>query len=796
MAFGASLYAGQWISLEPAGNSSPRGLPLSPERVQKPRLQVTPLRVKGTRKSVEITYDVFALLKDTVTKGEAAYNRLFISGCAPSPEPGKPEMPVKTVFIEIPKNYGFTISVKRGKQLTLQDITVVPAQERPMDFKGLPNLPEPAFVIDTDTYRTDSFFPDKNLLSSRVIRLRGHDLLALRFAPLQFNPVTKTLLATSSLQITVELAPEGKAKKAAPGMLSHTAFDAVHRGGLFSFAADSAGAGEPSRSHRPEKYMVLLNDRFSDNATLKEFMAWKRRKGYDVVPVKTSEIPAAKPGAPSDKEIVSFMRALAPENYPAYLLIIGDQKQDTGVQGYFFSTKFGGYSDLYFACRDSQDYLPDLFYGRLPASSPEELDLMLEKVLAMDRHPPADGMYNKILVSGQIQDGTAKEKPDQVADRLFCETADAVACYFESHPGYACTRAMVNPGNMPATGQWNAEGLLWSGEPIGERVSRTFIPSKEAVSRVTRAISNGVALVQHRDHGFELGWGDPLWFLPHLAQLANGELRPLVFSINCLTGRYNNENQYRAPYDAYNGKTFAKSLLLHPNGGAYGVIAAVDVSFSWYNDYLVHGFYSAFFQDYLSYHNTSETPNWSKDLSAPLLFQAGKAKRLGEILNSGKLYLYDHLEGEQVEQTFLLFHLFGDPEAFLQWQRPEAQHPSFPAQIAAQPGQRSVSVGNLAPGTLVCLYAEEKAAGDGLKIHQAQVASGADATFFITADRPGTILVTATRYGTRPFEGAIRVTGADLKSPPQPFDMRRPPEKPREKPRNDGWQDVIGAAPM
>ena len=44
--------------------------------------------------------------------------------------------------------------------------------------------------------------------------------------------------------------------------------------------------------------------------------------------------------------------------------------------------------------------------------------------------------------------------------------------------------------------------------------------------------------MNHRDHGFEDGWGDPYFDTGHVSGLTNGELLPVVFSLNCLTGRF------------------------------------------------------------------------------------------------------------------------------------------------------------------------------------------------------------------------------------------------------------------
>jgi hypothetical protein len=623
---------------------------------------------------------------------------------------GLPRLPVKIYMIEIEQpeipSVQF-VSVAREK---ISDLKVRPAQPVPPDV--FPEPPRLDFVINDQVYSADKLYPESNILSVDVVTMRDKHILVVEVVPVQVNPVTMEGVVTYQYEVVIE----------AP---------AVDAPAETSEAADESPI-----------YMILTDDQYQNNASLATLMDWKRKKGLDVRCVFTSQINAN--GAPSNTEIVNYMRALSTNDYPDYLLIIGDSDQTNGVAGKYFNTSttdYYGYTDLDIACRTADDYIPDLYYGRLPASSDAEVTLMLNKVIAMDRNPPASSMYQKVVIAGQIQD--SDDGGNGEADRLFCETADSLACYFESDPAgvdYDCTRAIVNPDNMTASGTWNSGSLLWNGnEQIGARVADHFLLVAQAQDRITTNVNNGIALLQHRDHGYVngVGWADPYYTYFHIrSQINNADDTPVVFSVNCNSGMYNFPNN------------FSREWLIDNNGGAYAVFAPVDTSYSWYNDALTHGFYAAFLSDYISSHNASVSPDWPKNMQAPngSYGAAGSATRLGEILNFGKMYMEQSLA--RSETTFRLFHCFGDPEAFLVLREPQTLSVSHPSLLTL--GTHTVTVSTAEADCQVCLYSPTA----GIQEVQTTDGSG-DAEFTLELTENCTIYVTVTGDGVRPYEGTI-----------------------------------------
>ena len=103
----------------------------------------------------------------------------------------------------------------------------------------------------------------------------------------------------------------------------------------------------------------------------------------------------------------------------------------------------------------------------------------------------------------------------------------------------------------------------------------------EWIFSIQSMMNLGQLYVLHRDHGYSGGWGTPDFNTSYIPGLTNGNRLPVMFSINCSSG------------DLDHTGSFAKQLLSHPNGGAVGVIAASDISYSGLNDAFTLGLFDA-----------------------------------------------------------------------------------------------------------------------------------------------------------------------------------------------------------
>ncbi|MDL2227428.1 C25 family cysteine peptidase [Odoribacter sp. OttesenSCG-928-L07] len=109
---------------------------------------------------------------------------------------------------------------------------------------------------------------------------------------------------------------------------------------------------------------------------------------------------------------------------------------------------------------------------------------------------------------------------------------------------------------------------------------------------VINAVNSGAYILQHRDHGYEPGWGEPDFTTANIPSLNNVGKMTYVFSINCLTGKFN-----------HSSKCFQEVFHLHQwqgqNAGAVGVLCPTSTSFSFVNDTYIWGVYDLFDPDFM-----------------------------------------------------------------------------------------------------------------------------------------------------------------------------------------------------
>jgi hypothetical protein len=193
-------------------------------------------------------------------------------------------------------------------------------------------------------------------------------------------------------------------------------------------------------------------------------------------------------------------------------------------------------SDTWFVCLDDGDALPDMAIGRLPVVNLEDLDRIIDKIVAFSSDPPVGPWRRNLLF-------IANESPS------FQRRSDNIAEIY-SELGYVPTRIYPHPS-----------------EPANEHHTQ----------RILEFLDDGVYAVHFIGHGGRYIWrtGPPdleknhdLFTLDHLDELAKNEKIPVVLSLTCYSG----------PFDHPTADSIGEKLVRIPERGAIAVFAA-----SWRN---------------------------------------------------------------------------------------------------------------------------------------------------------------------------------------------------------------------
>ncbi|MGA1822353.1 MAG: C25 family cysteine peptidase [Thermoplasmatota archaeon] len=419
---------------------------------------------------------------------------------------------------------------------------------------------------------------------------------------------------------------------------------------------------------------------------------------------------------------------------PSYVLLMGDA--EFIPTNYMYPHSYHGKllgTDHWYSTVNGTDYYSDLFIGRMPVNDPAEAMMVVNKTIGYEMNPPDHiGFYENITLAAYFQDSNY----DGYADRRFAQTTEETMAFIESE-GYTGERiyyasSSVNPR------YWNS-GTYSSGEPIPTHLLRSSGFQWDGDSAdIDNAIERGTFLVTHRDHGASWGWGDPRYTTSNIPNLDNGDLLPVVFSINCLTGMMDHETAN----DTYWGsaESFSERFLTREGGGAVGVVGATRVSYSGYNDYFYKGLYDAIY------------PNHT-----PGLGNASPMYRMSEVMAYGKYYMAntwgDTWGLEQLE--FELFHYFGDPAMEIWTSKPSDLAITHPADI--DHGTTMVRINTSEEDVMVCISQNGRIIGRN-RSHSGHVNITTPPLF------SGKYQVTATGHDLLPSISSFNVsaTSADL----------------------------------
>lgn len=496
------------------------------------------------------------------------------------------------------------------------------------------------------------FFPSSVASLGATLSYRGQKLCQASVAPIQYDYNNKKVRAYTSITYKVTFEPQVNRIAAAEAKSEYISPDDnllnnITIGGTKN-NAQRAGAFTVGTLDVKD-YLIITCDKYL--ATINDFIKWKRLMGFNVHVLSREEWTCE-----SVKEAVMNQYNSLPALY--YLLIIGDHDDIPAQQSNLI---YGHVTDFYYGCMDD-DLIPEIYRGRISVSSPEEARVVIDKVIGYEKNPPTNSsFYENGLNCAYFQDdeggGSDGKKPDGYADRRFAQTAEDVRNYVMSQGKNVQRVYYAGSGRTPL--YWN-NGIYSNGEMIPEELKRPGFLWNGSSTDITNAINKGVFYVLHRDHGSVSGWGTPAYYRWHISSLSNGNLLPVVFSINCQTGMFNSN-------------CFAEMFLRKVGGGCVAIYAATQTSYSGQNDVLTTGMFDAIWP----------VPGLcikipSGGNSDPLTSTPTPTYALGQILGQGLIRMMETYAGadvdrlKEVKYTHEIFHCFGDPSMKIYTECPTA----------------------------------------------------------------------------------------------------------------------------
>lgn len=491
-----------------------------------------------------------------------------------------------------------------------------------------------------------------------------------------------------------------------------------------------------------EELLILTHPNFRPAAD--DLAAWKNDKGISTSVFEVGAGTVRATGAQIDDFIEDRYDNCVVR--PSYVLLLGDSEwvPPAAVQDSTMPDSCGNCgdattgSDLRYAIYPQNlfDIFPDFGVGRMPVDTLAEAQRVVDKTIEYEQSPPFLGFasgapfYTTATNASYFQCCRTGGLAGRTM-RSFVETSELV-------------RGAVTGAGYTVERIYNTD-TAYQSDPVADPTPRRYyngtalpaplapasgFPWEGDTNDIINAFNDGRFLVLHRDHGGSTSWGDPSFSTSSFSSLTNGEMLPVVYSVNCASGYWDRETDTGGATES-----FMEQLLLRDGGGMVGGLGDNRNSPTWANSALTRGFYDATWP--------GTDPNFGGNSST---------RRLGDILNWGKVYLLGQVGVAQTAGEVLLdavvgqwvmWHAFGDPTLEMWTGNPYRL--VLPLEFALETGEGGFLIRYAIDGAE--LTAIQEGPEGGLRpIGRATVAGGvAEMSFLVEPDPEAPIRLSASR---------------------------------------------------
>ncbi|MBP7147104.1 MAG: choice-of-anchor J domain-containing protein [Acidobacteria bacterium] len=676
-----SMAAGPgWVTLNDSPSPAPIGVVLEP----------------STAAVVTARVEVAGVLATSTNILGREFLSLDIPGAGLTSDVGRPRLPVARWWVRVPRGSAVGVRFEPTGQVderTLESLggrgPLAPVQ--PPEVK-LPDQGARELAMDEDFYAADGTWPgERAAIVARGIE-RGRDLVLVEFRPLLYNPARGIVAIAAAGRLVVE-ARGGDACASRPPdsvALESTFHGEALNDGIAPPAPCAPPAPRASSSEGAEGMLVLVNDSFA--GAIEPFADWKRKTGWKVLVKKLSEIGPA----PTDSQIKGVIQDAYnswADPTLGFVLMVGDTDFTpihTGHGG-------GGnqVADLWYACLDGGDYLPDVAIARISTRNVSETQDVVDKLLLYERA--------SFATTGWIKKAG------------FIGTADT------GHIGQIegthdwCIDSFYTPNAFQPT--------AWShGYASSDRHYYTY---NADTSEIAASIDEGRMMVNYSGHGSQTSWQGPTshggYDQSDVRGNTNDQMYPFVISNACITGTLNAT------------ECFAETWQKAPHKGSIGFLGASNNSYWNEDDYFQRRLHTRMFP-------MDQTP------------------ALGIVVNRAKRDLYDHYGATgTVEYYFEMYNLLSEPSLSLWTRVPRTLDVGYDEPLPAGSTEFVVTVkrgGTAVAGDMVAVRKTD----EGVFAAGYTDATGRAVLHLDPAPLlPGTMDVTVTGHDDRPYEDTVEV---------------------------------------
>jgi len=324
--------------------------------------------------------------------GTGEFKALNMDDAGFTAETGYPELPVFSTWIAIPPKGDIEVKVTSGDYIIKKGVVPKPVY--------INENQEATLEYNRAAYRSSTLYPSSTYNYSQPQIIRDFRVVQISLNPVQYLADTQELKIYKNMEVKIEITDKPGINEMDGYSGYSYAFTNIYKSMIsnFEYYRDASMAPQSAR-------ILLIYGNNTDAvflAKLNEFVVWKKQKGYEVNVASTVQT-----GGASNQAIHNYIQTQYNDlaTRPDYVILVGDTNGSYAIPT--FTEQFSSYSgkgDYPYTFLAGNDYLGDVFIGRISAENISQLDVLFNKIYAVEKNINVTGAaaswLNKMLLIG------------------------------------------------------------------------------------------------------------------------------------------------------------------------------------------------------------------------------------------------------------------------------------------------------------------------------------------------------------------------------------------------------------
>jgi len=480
-----------------------------------------------------IQVDIRAVDINEIATKEGPFIMMTVDGFTHSNKIGEPSLPTINRILSVPFGCELITEVIESEveEFSLAELKLnqplIPVQP-PLSKSADPD--DVPFEYNRALYQQSGYYGLPAAEAKILGTMRSLHLGMISISPFEYDPTTNNVKVYKHLVVRVSyLHPDWALSQDMRRRYHSSMFEPVYNK-LFNYEAPEAVFLNDLVTY-PVKYLIIASRMFESQ--LQPFIAWKKKKGFNVIVAYTDVIGTSASAIKT--YIQNQYNGSTPPSDPApsFVLLVGDTPQIPTWDG----SAGSHVTDLRY-CEFTGDDYPEIYYGRFSAQNTGELQPQIDKTLEYEQYTMPD--------------------PSYLAEVTLIAGADAT---------YAITH-----GN----GQINYGTNNYFNAAHGITDHTWLYPASDQYGvsdAVIQTVNDGVGFANYTAHCGHTGWGTPSFTVSDINNLTNAHKYLLGIGNCCLSNTFDESTP-----------CFGEAWLQAANKGGVGYIGGSNSTW-WDEDY-------------------------------------------------------------------------------------------------------------------------------------------------------------------------------------------------------------------